>query len=204
MKIIWSYKTSEQLLGLNLGTIKKKGTQVFSYSRSGKIFLFSLDGKLQFEAVCTDDTPIWNLKIHDVNSDGEPELIIGGMDGILRVFQILVPFSLTLLWEHKFDSSISGFLFEDINFDKNLELIAYSLDNSIRVLQASNGLLIWGQVFANGIEDACIWNDNKLTNKKEIIACGNDGTIRVFESSKGDLLWIKHFSNKIRCISYLT
>jgi len=206
MRIVesWSYKTNEQLLGLDLGTIKKIGTQVVSYSRSGKIFLFSLDGKLFFETNCTDNTPIWYLKMHDVNNDGEPEIILGGMDGILRTFQISVPLSLILLWEHKFDSSISGFLLEDINLDRNIELIAYSLDKSLRVLQSSNGFLIWGQVFADGIEDACIWRDNNLTNKKEILACGNDGTIRVFESNNGDLLWIKHFTDKIRCISYLT
>lgn len=201
---IWKYKTSEQLLGLEILTSQKLGTKIVTYSKLGKIYFLSLKGDLLYEDACTQNTPIWDLKIYNVDINALPKLITGGMDGILRVFQISAPLSLTPLWDHKFASSISGFLIDDINLDNNFEIIAYSLDKSLRVLQSSNGSLIWGQLFGDGVEDACIWSNNKLSNKKEIIACSNDGTIKIFEEISGKLKWFKNFSNKIRCISYLT
>lgn len=174
------------------------------YSKSGKIYFFSFNGILSFESVLTQNTPIWNLKILDLNNDNDLELIFGGMDGILRVFKISMPLSLKPLWEHRFNSSISGFLMDDINLDNHLEIIAYSLDKSLRVLKSSNGSLIWGQLLGGGIEDASICLNNDLPPKREILACGNDGTFRVFEGSNGNLLWFKKFSNKVRFISYLT
>ena len=165
--------------------------------------IFSIDGELLSEEKITENSPIWNFQIRDINKDGKEELILGGMDGLLRVFQFTPQSTLNPIWAHQFGSSISGLRIGDINNDDINEIIAYSLDKSLRVLNSNNGDLIWGQVFEDGIEDAKIWINQENKNQKEILACGNDGTIRIFEALNGDLLWFKRFSNKIRFIDYL-
>ncbi|MFW9929644.1 MAG: WD40 repeat domain-containing protein, partial [Candidatus Thorarchaeota archaeon] len=156
-----------------------------------------------FEDQISENSPIWNLEICDVNNDGIEELILGGMDGLLRVFQISSQTTLKPLWGHQFGSSVSGIRIGDINNDERYEIIAYSLDKSLRVLNGNDGSLVWGQLFEDGIEDAKIWADNNDSTKKEVLACGNDGTIRMFEAQSGRLLWFKRFSDKIRFINYI-
>ncbi|MFX1257602.1 MAG: hypothetical protein ACFFAN_07080, partial [Promethearchaeota archaeon] len=143
------------------------------------------------------------LKINDINNDGRNEIIIGGLDGLLRVFKCKLSYELIPFWTHQFGSSISGILIDDINNDKKDEIIVYSLDKTIRILNPIDGSLVWGQIFEDGIGDVIIWIDNKELAKKQICACGNDGTIRIFDGNNGNLLWFKQYSDKIRCISRL-
>ncbi|MFX1493444.1 MAG: hypothetical protein ACFFBZ_04115 [Promethearchaeota archaeon] len=201
---IWDVNTNEQLLGIELGNLiggNKK--QIITYTKSGKILIFSLNGKLLFKDAITQKTPIWKALIYDIDNDGKEELLLGGMDGVLRVLKYKAEFMLKLYWTHRFNSSIGGILVEDINNDGINEIITFSLDRSLRVLNPLDGSLIWGQIFEEGIGDALIWRNFKDSNEIEIIACGNDGTIRIFDNKYGELVWFKRFSNKVRCLSYM-
>jgi WD40 repeat protein len=201
IKKIWDCNCDEQFLGLEIGTLIGDTQQILTFTKSGKIMVFSIDGKILLEEDISLDKPIWNAKICDIDNDGNNEILIAGLDGLLRVFKNR---SLTLepFWAHQFGASIGGILIHDINNDGIKEVIAHSLDKSIRVLNSVDGSLVWGQLFEEGIGEAIIWTDRTGKNK-EIIACSNDGTVRVFESKKGELLWFKRYSNKIRCVSYL-
>jgi WD40 repeat protein len=204
LKKKWTFKYDEPILGAKLSSPKKEQTKkLFLSTKSGKILAFDLNGKLLIEEEITENSPIWNIEICDVNNDGIEELILGGMDGLLRIFQISSQTMLEPLWAHQFGSSVSGFRIGDINNDERLEIIAYSLDRSLRILNVNDGSLVWGQLFEDGIEDAKIWADRKNSNKKEVLACSNDGTIRVFEAINGNLLWFKRFSDKVRFVDYI-
>lgn len=200
----WSFSYKESLLGVKFfKSIKNQKKMLFAHTKSGYLLVLNLKGNLIFDDQISENSPIWNLEICDVNNDGIEELILGGMDGLLRGFQISTPIALNPLWTHQFGSSVSGIRISDINNDERFEIIAYSLDKSLRVLNGNDGSLVWGQLFEDGIEDAKIWADSYDNTKKEVLACGNDGTIRMFEAQSGRLLWFKRFSDKIRFIDYI-
>lgn len=204
LKKKWTFKYKESILGAKLSSPTKEHTKkLFLSTKSGKILALDLNGKLLIEEEITENSPIWNIEICDLNNDGIEDLILGGMDGLLRIFQISSQTTLEPLWAHQFGSSVSGFRIGDITNDERLEIIAYSLDKSLRILNSNDGSLVWGQLFEDGIEDAKIWADRKNSNKKEVLACANDGTIRVFEAINGNLLWFKRFSDKVRFVDYI-
>jgi len=197
---IWNFKYIEPILGIELGDINNNGEiEIIAYTRAGTLLFLSLNGKQMHQEIISKNIPIWHIKLYDIDNDGNNEIIIGGMDGILRIFKCNSNYDLILLWDHKFNASISGILINDIDHNNISELIVYSLDKTIRVLNPLDGNLIWGQVFEDGVGDAIVYTDDK----KIILVCGNDGTIRSFNSIDGKLLWFKRFSNKIRCVSYL-
>jgi hypothetical protein len=199
----WKFYSKESILGIELLNLSQNDQmKILAFSKKGNLFFLSIDGLLM-KKESVSENPIWTVQIFDIDNDGVLEIIIGGMDGILNVYKIHDTLLLDLYWSHKFSSSISGILIKDINDNSKTEVISYSLDKSIRVLDPTNGNLIWGQIFEDGIEDAIIWNKNELESKQQIIACGNDGTIRAFSLEKGDLLWFKRFSDKIRFIDYI-
>ena len=200
----WYFDTKDQLLGLELGFLPELDKNLlYSYTKSGKILIFNLAGLRLYDENITQNTPIWCCKFYDIDKDGQYELLLGGLDGILRIFKINNDLSLKPYWEHQFGSSISGVLIDDINNDGIIEIIAYSLDKTLRVLNPINGSLIWGQVFEEGIGDAIVWRDSNDPYNIEIIASGNDGTLRIFNGMKGKLLWFKQFTDKVRCTSYI-
>jgi WD40 repeat protein len=197
---LWSYNYNDPILGFQIADINNNGqVEIITHNKTGNVFFISLDGHLLYKELISKDKPIWHLKVFDIDDDGEKQLIFGGMDGILRTFNCNLTYNLQTIWIHRFNSSISGILIEDINNDNIYELIAFSLDNTIRVLNPYNGDLIWGQVFQNGIGDAIIF----INDKKLIIGAGNDGTIRIFNGLNGNLQWFKKFSDKIRCVCFL-
>jgi len=203
---LWKYKHNEPILGLELGDINNNGqTELLAYSKSGNILIISLDGRLIQKEEIFKKSSIWCAKISDIDKDGKNELLIGGMDGILKVFKCESnSYKLSLFWSHKLSSSISGIIIKDINNDKFDEILVYSLDKSLRALNPLNGDLLWGAVFEKGIGDVIVWeNDELALHLKEIYACGNDGTIRVFNPLNGELIWFKRFFEKIRCINGL-
>jgi len=201
---VWDFNTNEQLLGVELGNLTESNNkQIITYSKSGKILIFSLNGKLLFKDEITQNTPIWKAILYDIDNDGKDELLLGGMDGLLRAFKYKNEFKLEPYWTHRFESSIGGILVDDINNNGIDEIISYSLDKSLRILNPLDGCLIWGQTFEEGIGDALIWRNSVDSNEIEVIACGNDGTIRIFDNISGELLWFKQFSDKVRCLSYI-
>ncbi|MFX0056747.1 MAG: hypothetical protein ACFE85_10590 [Candidatus Hodarchaeota archaeon] len=201
----WDFDTKEPLLGLEFGSLPEWDKKLlFAYSKSGKILIFNLEGLRLYDENITQNSPIWCSKFYDIDNDGKYELLLGGLDGLLRIFKFNPDLSLRPYWGHQFGSSISGLLIDDINNDGVVEIIAYSLDKSLRVLNPVDGSLIWGQVFEEGIGDAMVWRDSNDPNNLEIIACGNDGTIRIFNCNNGELLWFKRFTDKVRCVAEIS
>ena len=200
---IWEYKCAKQILGLETGDFTSNNNQeIIAFSRSGKIYIFSLEGQLLFDAEITDNSPIWNLKIGDIDENNCHKVVIGGLDGLLRTFDLYPTLSLDPLWVHKFGSSISGMLLQDINGDGKKEIVAYSLDKSLRALSLLDGSLIWGQLFEDGISDAIvIKEDDHDPDKNILVAVGYDGTIRSYNCVNGDLLGFMKFSNNIRTLT---
>lgn len=200
----WKFTYDEPLLGIELGDINNNGQiEIVAFTKSGYVLIISIKGELLNKILISENSPIWNLRIFDIDKDGKNEIILGGMDGILNILKSNRDYNFKLFWTHKFDASISGILIDDINNDKLDELIVYSLDKTLRVLNPLNGNLVWGQVFEDGIGDALIFKENIKSINKEIVACGNDGTIRSFDCIDGNLLWFKRFSDKVRCVSYI-
>jgi WD40 repeat protein len=198
----WSFNANEPIMGISIGTLThSKKTIILVYTKFGKILLLTPNGQTSLEQNITENKAIWNGFIEDINNDGELEIIIGGLDGLLRVFKLTGDIHLKLYWDHQFGASISGMLIEDINDDGIKEIVAYSLDKSIRVLNPFDGSLIWGQLFEEGVSDAKVCRGINNDKPFEIIASSNDGTIRAFETTKGELLWFKRFENKVRTIS---
>ena len=200
----WDFNTKDQILGLELGFFYELDEELlFTYTKSGKILIFNLAGLRLYSENITENSPIWSCKFFDIDNDGKYELLLGGLDGLLRVFKINKDLSLRPFWRHQFESSISGILIDDINNDGVKEIIVYSLDKSLRIINPVDGSLIWGQIFEEGIGDAIVWRDSNNLKDIEIIACGNDGTIRIFNGNNGELLWFKKFTDKVRCVSYM-
>ncbi|MFX0022914.1 MAG: hypothetical protein ACFE9S_11365 [Candidatus Hermodarchaeota archaeon] len=200
VKKLWSSNYDEPILGFQIADINNDGNkEIITNNKTGRIFIISLDGQLLHKELISKDKPIWHLKIFDIDNDGENELILGGMDGFLRTFKCNLKYNLQMVWEHRFNSSVSGILIENINYDNYNEIIGFSLDKTIRILNPLNGNLIWGQIFQDGIGDVIVFKNDKI----ELLGAGNDGTIRVFNGLDGKLQWFKQFSNKIRCACFL-
>ncbi|MFX1297837.1 MAG: hypothetical protein ACFFD2_23700 [Promethearchaeota archaeon] len=204
VKELWNFKYNAPILGFEVVDINNNGElEIIAYTKTGFLLFISLDGKLLREELISNNSPLWHLKIYDVDNDGRYEVILGGIDGILRIFKCNLTYNLTPFWIHKFDSSISGILIEDVNNDNINELIVFSLDKTLRVLNPFDGKLIWGQIFEDGIGDAIVIKNNIRHTYNEVLACGNDGTIRCFDGKKGKLLWFKKYSEKLRVIAYM-
>ncbi len=202
MKIekIWEKNLNCQLFDIKLGDINNNGKfEIVVSSEDGKIFIISHNGKIIHDLFISEEKPIWNIFLYDITQDGKSEIISGGMDGLLNVF-FLNNSEIKLLWSQSFQSSVSGFFFEDINNDLQSELIAYGLDKSIRVLNPKNGDLMWGQLFEGGVGIVKAY-DCDGDGQIELIGGGNDGTIRVFNGRNGVLKWFKKFPKNVRCVS---
>jgi len=198
----WCFQIDEPILQIEIGDINNNNqNEILAASKSGRLLIFSLTGKVLADTKLTEKSSIWKVEVRDIDNDGKNELILGGLDGVIRVFKCKSSYELETFWEHQFGASISGFLISDINNDNLNEIIAYSIDKSLRVLNSLDGSLIWGQLFEDGIGDAIIWQNPLEFALKEVIAVGNDGTIRIFKGKNGELSWFKRYSDKIRCVS---
>jgi WD40 repeat protein len=191
-------------MGIKFGKlITGNKKHILAYTKLGNIFIFDLNGILLLDEIITKNMAFWHGKIEDIDNDDTGEVILGGLDGLLRVFKWSKKFHLIPFWTHQFGASISGILVSDINNDGLNEIIAFSLDKSIRVLNPNNGNLLWGQLFGEGVTDAIICENLDYVKRVEIIVSSNDGTIRSFNPLKGNLLWFKQFDNKVRAICFV-
>jgi WD40 repeat protein len=200
----WSFHSSESILGIEIGDVNTNDQkEIIGFTNSGKLVIISLNGKKINELEISENSSIWLAKVCDIDNDNKNEVVVGGLDGLLRTFKCKSSYELEPFWAHQFGASISGFLYEDVNFNDNKEIVAYSIDKSVRCLNSFDGTLIWGQLFEEGIGDAILWQNSENPMALEIIACGNDGTIRSFKGDNGELLWFKRYTDKIRCVSIL-
>lgn len=198
----WHFHSNDSILGIEIGDVNSNGQkEIIGFTNSGKLFVISINGKKIKELGISEKSSIWQAKICDIDHDNKNELLLGGLDGLLRTFKCKTSYELEPFWAHQFGASISGFLYSDVNFNDNKEIVAYSIDKSIRCLNSLDGSLLWGQLFEDGIGDAILWQDSNNPLSVEIIACGNDGTLRSFKGDNGELLWFKRYTDKIRCVS---
>lgn len=202
---LWTYSTEDAILGIKAIDISGDGKiELIAHSKSGDLYILSSRGELLFHNNIAENASLWCSECYDLTGNGIKDLILGGYDGLLRTFQFSEQYTLEPLWAHQFGGSISGILLDDINNDGETELIVYSLDQSLRVLKSSDGTLLWGQMFEEGIGDALVWKTSANgDDTKEVYAAGNDNTIRAFKGEDGGLLWFKRFTNKVRCIDYI-
>jgi WD40 repeat protein len=200
----WDLHAKESILGIEIGDINNNGQkEIIGFTNSGKLLVISLKGEKKKEIKITEKSSIWQVKLWDLNRDNKNEVVTGSLDGLLRTFKCTKSYELQSFWTHKFGASISGFMQFDVNFNGNKEIVAYSIDKSIRCLNSCDGSLLWGQLFEDGIGDAILLQDVRVPLTSEIIACGNDGTIRSFNGKSGKLNWFKRFNNKVRCVTYI-
>ena len=198
----WLWKIDESILQIEIGDVNNNGqNEIIAASKSGRILILSLTGRVLADKNITENSSIWKVVVRDIDNDANNELVLGGLDGLLRVFKCNPSYELETFWEHQCGAPISGFLISDIDNDNLKEIIAYSIDKSLRVLNPLDGSLIWGQLFEDGIGDAIIWQNPLEPALKEVIAIGNDGTLRIFKGKNGELSWFKRYSEKIRCVS---
>ena len=198
----WQFRIEEPILQIEFGDVNQNGqNEIIAASKSGRLLILSFTGKVLADRKITKNTSIWKIQVRDIDNDDKNEIILSGLDGILRVFKCNSSYELELFWEHQFGASISGFIVYDINNDNLDEIIAYSIDKSLRILNSLDGSLVWGQLFEDGIGDAIVWQDPSEPTLKEVIAAGNDGTVRIFNGMNGELSWFKRYTDKIRCVS---
>jgi outer membrane protein assembly factor BamB len=203
-KELWKYKHTSAINGVLTDDVDGNGVpEIIAYSSNGEVLILSMDGDLLLSEKVSDKQ-IWAATVYDNNTNAPSKfLVIGGMDGLLRSFHLTKNFDMDQRWTHKFGSSISGFLLEDLLNNGTEQLISYSLDKTLRVLNKEDGSLIWGQTFEKGIGQVIVVPVLNNQVKKEVVACGNDGTVRVFNAEEGVLKWFKRFSENMRCIATL-
>ena len=139
VKSVWQIKDKDSILGLEMGDLNQNGIdEIIAFTKSGKLYIFDLDGKVLFEDNLTKNESIWCAKVY------RGRLIIGGLDGLLRVFKCTESYTLEADWAQQFGGSISGLILEDVNGDGITELIVYSLDKTLRILNPDDGSYVWG------------------------------------------------------------
>ena len=202
IKELWMFQTDEPILEIEFEDVNNNGQkEVIGFSKSGKLYFISIHGKKLSVSEISENSSIWQATICDIDRDNKNEVVLGGLDGLLRAFKITSSYELKIIWTHQFGASISGIICTDVNSDGNKEILAYSIDKSVRCLQPLDGSLLWGQLFEDGVGDAIVWEDSGNPQTLEIIACGNDGTLRSFDGKTGELKWFKRFEDKVRCVS---
>ncbi|MBD3195176.1 MAG: hypothetical protein GF317_08985 [Candidatus Lokiarchaeota archaeon] len=209
MEHLWLFSYQFPVLGFsiidctNLKFLSSLDYLILAYTKDGNLLGLDDDGRLLFKKDITQNSPLYSINIISKETDNSLLILTGGFDGVLRAYKFTSKTHLKLIWTHKFEASISGIVSEDINHDESKEILVYSLDKSLRVLNQRDGSLIWGQLFEKGIEDTFVWSNLQNPAETEIIAVGNDGTLRVFSGNSGKLEWFKKFENKIRCVELI-
>ncbi|MHA1370914.1 MAG: hypothetical protein ACTSRA_14525 [Promethearchaeota archaeon] len=145
---------------------------------------------------------IWYLDAcNDVNGEGMPEIFTGREDGSFHAYT----FDGHPTWSHDFNGTISEFLvYKDLDHDKYVLLIP-ALDNTLRLVDAIEGSLIWGDTFGSGVNCA---DQKQVNNRHYIVAGGNDHTLRCYKRKPRankiidyELAWFTKFSSYVRDVA---
>jgi len=110
----WDFQATESILGIEIGDFNNNNQkEIIGFSKSGKLLIISLSGKKITELEISENSSIWQVKICDIDQDNKNEVILGGLDGLLRTFKCSTSYELQPLWAHQFGASISGFFLAD-------------------------------------------------------------------------------------------
>ncbi|MFX0048330.1 MAG: hypothetical protein ACFE8G_09200, partial [Candidatus Hermodarchaeota archaeon] len=102
----WVFHSNESILGIEIGDVNNNGqNEIIGVSNSGKLLIISLSGKKINEIEISEKSSIWQAKICDIDRDNKNEVLLGGLDGILRTFKCNSSYELQPFWAHQFGTS---------------------------------------------------------------------------------------------------
>lgn len=167
------------------------------------------NGDLLYEIQMECKSEIWSLVSISISLTNY-NIYVGSATGHIYAYKIIfnVPESGSLaielkkIWEQKADDLITKMECIDLNQDGKVEIIASSMDHSLRVLDAESGKFIWGQLFQAGIAYFKIAALNGIM-VDSVICSAIDGSLRVFNSKNGDLIKFSMLANNIRTIEVI-
>jgi WD40 repeat protein len=171
------------------------GFRIALASQAGELKVIKAIAGTGWQIICEYDLKengaIWHLFAGDINHDGDPEIIVGGMQGSVLVFNLKGE----LLWQIHCRSAISSLNAWEEN--QTWFLLVTSLDRTIRLYDAK-GTMLWAQMMAGGINGVAI----PQSSNSEIIAAGQDGTVRVFDAKTGGLKWFADLKTGARFVGH--
>ncbi len=198
--------------------IKNPGCVISSLSSEPLIIVTDQVGYLKIFNNSTGDlineiqvecqTEIWALISAQID-EYNYFIITGSAAGILYAFNIRKShetktneIDIKLLWKQKTDDLITKIEYFDINNSGFPEIIASSLDKTIRVLNPNNGEFIWGQLFQHGVTTFKIGDTNDNGAFEAIIGTG-DGVLSILDGKTGEFIHKLPLSNNIRTIQII-
>ncbi len=120
----------------------------------------------------------WNLATSEVPVPGSPGRVLvhaGREDGNFHAYDADgVP-----AWSHKFMATISEFCSYNDPVTRQSLVLVPSLDKTLRLLDASNGHLVWGDTFQSGVNVARVLG-GLHDGRHVLVAGGNDHTLRCY------------------------
>ena len=139
----------------------------------------------------------WYTKV-SIAPEG-PAYFSGREDGHFHTYAI----DGTPKWSHDFSAAISDFLVYKDPFSGEKMLLIPSIDKTLRLLNASDGSLVWGDTFQSGVNIA---SELMLENGNEHVLCagGNDSTLRCYTRAAAmpentyKMSWFHKFDSYVR------
>lgn len=143
-----------------------------------------------------DPAPVWTLQCDDVTGDGLPEVATGNAAGLVTVHAL----DGAVKWTHQCEGSVASLVLGAVSRRDAREVLVTSLDRTLRVLDMTDGALVWGQNFAAGAGPVTLVPDPDPDPEPEsgqacswVVAGGNDGTLRAFDARAGTMAWFVEF-----------
>ena len=125
--------------------------------------------------------------IGDINNDGIPEVVVGGLF-VGRIY-VLRGNNGSLLWSYTTgSSSISSPAIGDINNDGIPEVVVGSSNGAVYALRGTNGSLLWSYTTGGSVSSPAIGDINN-DGILDVVVGSNDNKIYALRGDNGSLLW---------------
>jgi outer membrane protein assembly factor BamB len=133
------------------------------------------------------------VQAHDINEDGEREILAGAVDYNVYAYSRLGE----LLWTYQTRDRVRALYVMDIDGDGHKEIIVGSEDRSTHVLD-DQGYLKWRYYAPHRVLDVYALDINQDNRIEVVLACG-DGYLYVLDH-EGNLLWSYYLYDRIRVV----
>ena len=155
--------------------------------------MIKIEEKWQYQI----DEPILQIKIGDVNNNGQNEIIIASKSGRFMILSLTGE----VLADKKITEESSIWMVEvrDIDNDNKNEIILAGLDGLLRVFKCDSSYeleIFWKHQFGASISGFLLFDLNN-DNLSEIIAYSIDKSLRVLNPFDGSLIWGQLFEDGI-------